>query len=351
MLHPEPKPEPKPAPPPPVTNEPTAQALASTLQQPPQIITTNQQQVSYVTRKPVQTAPTVVTLPQQQQFISTPHRSGSPISLVTQLAAQQKRSGSPIVLTNSQIQALQRSGSPVTVLPPTPTTPQPGNVVYLPQGGNVGGQPKKITVIKGTNSGNIQQVISLPSGGVGTQSVLKTPVQQVVNRQTVNTGGNKKVHVVTLSPQVVQTPNGPRTVTIKKVQQAVVTSGTPTVVTTGGLASTPTATVGASSAQRFTVTRTSDGQIRIIKPQSEVQQTQPQITTLSNPQGLVRVHPTSGVVKNSPQPIVVSTAASPAVQMLTPQRQQSVQPRVITMGSTPLSSRTVPPQVMNGLYA
>ena len=328
LLHPEPKPRPKlPTPKPQGQREETPQVFAQS--------TTTTQQLAHITQQPVKTAPAVINLQQQQS--STPQRSGSPVSLVAQLAAQPKRSGSPLVLTNNQIQALQRSGSPITILPPTPSTQ--GNVVYLPQSGSLqGSQTKKITVIKGGNTG-VQQVISVPSSTV--QPTVGSPGHQVINRQTVNTAG-KKVHVVTLSPQVVQTPNGPRTVTIKKVQQAVVTSGTPTVVS-GSLPSTPGTRVTTPSAQRFTVTRTSDGQIRIVKP---TETSQNQSTPVNNTQGIIRIQPSSGV-KNSPQPMVVS--ASGPGQVLTPQRQQTVQPRVITMGATPLSSRTTPTQVISAI--
>ena len=286
---------------------------------------------NYVTQRSLKPGPTLVAL-QQHQPLSTPQRTASPVSLVAQLAGQPKRSGSPLVLTNNQIQSLQRSGSPITILPSTPKTQ--GNVVYLPESGAQGSQTKKITVIKGGSAG-VQQVITVPSGTSGVQQSGVTPAHQVISRQTVNSAG-KKVHVVTLSPQVVQTPNGPRTVTIKKVQQAVVTSGTPTVVS-GSLPSTPLSRVATPSGQRFTVTRMSDGQIRIVKPPTEGQQD----IGLSS-QGVVRVQPSIGV-KNSPQPVVVS--ASPA-QVVTPHRQQTVQPRVITMGATPLSSRTIPTQVI-----
>ena len=326
LLHPEPKPRPKLS-----TLEPQGEATPQVFQQ----STTTPQQLPHMAQQPVKTSPAVITLQQQQQHqLSTPQRSGSPVSLVAQLAAQPKRSGSPLVLTNNQIQALQRSGSPITILPSTPSTQ--GNVVYLPQSGSIqGSQTKKITVIKGSNTG-VQQVISVPSSTV--QPTVASPGHQVINRQTVNTAG-KKVHVVTLSPQVVQTPNGPRTVTIKKVQQAVVTSGTPTVVS-GSLPSTPGSKITTPSAQRFTVTRTSDGQIRIVKPTDTSQN---QGTPVNNPHGIIRIQPSS-VVKNSRQSIVVS--ASGSGQVLTPHRQQTVQPRVITMGATPLSSRTTPTQVM-----
>ena len=325
LLHPEPKPRPKlPTPKPQGSEEATPQVFSQSA--------TTTQQLPHMTQQPVKTAPAVISL--QQQQLSTPQRSGSPVSLVAQLAAQPKRSGSPLVLTNNQIQALQRSGSPITILPPTPSTQ--GNVVYLPQSGSIqGSQTKKITVIKSGNTG-VQQVISVPSSTV--QPTVGSPGHQVINRQTVNTAG-KKVHVVTLSPQVVQTPNGPRTVRIKKVQQAVVTSGTPTMVS-GSLPSTPGTRVTTPSAQRFTVTRTSDGQIRIVKP---TETSQNQSTPVNNTQGIIRIQPSSGV-KNSPQPVVVS--ASGSGQVLTPQRQQTVQPRVITMGATPLSSRTTPAQVI-----
>ena len=300
---------------------------SSSVVQPQSVITT--QQFSVGTAQTQKTATTVAT---QQHVTTIPQRSGSPVSLVAQLAAQPKRTASPLVLTNDQIQALQRSGSPVTILPSTPKTQ--GNVVYLPQSGGLqGSQTKKITVIKGGNTG-VQQVITLPSASARVQPTLGTPGQQVISRQTVNTAG-KKVHVVTLSPQVVQTPNGPRTVTIKKVQQAVVTSGSPSVLS-GNLQSTPLSKVTTTpTSQRFTVTRTSDGQIRIVKPDTQ----QGQSTIVNNPQGLVRIQPSS-TVRNSPQPIVMSS--SPAAQVVTPQRQQTVQPRIITMGSTPLSSRTTP---------
>ena len=289
--------------------------------QPQQVITT--QPVTYagqqgiVRNQTIITRPqqTIVSAPQQQTIITGPTQHGvrQPV-VIRQLAGQPQRTGSPITLTQEQLQALQRSGSPVTIVrksgspapvaiqqPVThgnvimsaPQTTTQGNVIYTTQSvaGTPASQAKKITVIRTTPGGGVQKVIAMPPGGntsqVVSSGVAQSPGVSNVVRQAIDSNTGKKVHVVTLSPKVLQTSTGPKKVTITKVQhtsrvpQNIVQASTPTVIGNGPqtilkgatpivTSSTPVQNPGRivqnPSGQRFTVTRTSDGQIQIVRP-------------------------------------------------------------------------------------
>ncbi len=308
------------------------QTVPQTLQ-PVQPVLTTQPRLQYVTKQQV------VTLP-QQQGIATLRRDASPVSVVGQLAAQPKRAQSPLVLSNSQLQALTQAGTPLKVVSTGSVTP--GNVVYLPQGGATPGTqgtaPKKITVIKSNQTGAVQQVISVPSRTVQQPIIHKSSsAPQIVNRQSVQTvdaGGGKRVHVVTLSPQVVQTPDGPRTVHVKKVESVPETTAARMAATASGIrpaARVVPAPPAKPAEQHVTVTKTSDGQYRIVSAGAPVRATAAAPAAAnSNLQGLIRVRP------NLPRAQSVGSTGA-----VTLPGQQHVTPRVTTVKATPvLTSRT-----------
>ena len=395
--------------------------------QPQQVFTT--QQVTYTAGQPgivrnqtIVTRPqqTIVSAPQQQTIITGPAQQGvrQPV-MIRQIAGQPQRTGSPITLTQEQIHALQRSGSPVTIVrksgSPAPVAVQQpvshgnvimsapqattqGNVIYTtqPGAGTPGSQAKKITVIRTTPGGGVQKVIAMPPGGNAPQVVssgaVQSPAVSNVVRQAIDSSTGKKVHVVTLSPKVLQTSTGPKKVTITKVQhtsrvpQNIVQASTPTVIGNGPqtilkgatpivTSSTPVPNPGRivqnPSGQRFTVTRTSDGQIQIVRPagvQVVRQQTpgavqvirQQQSPTVIQSPGLIQHRPTvvqqsnmldtgqTGLattphrtVSTGQRILIPATSGSSSFQVSTPQNQSGTS-RIISM---PTPQQTITSQV------